>query len=189
MRQSLLHVPAPEDVPCLSLAPRPHPTLGPLLGPAGRPPLRVTPTHRKGNQVSAWHAAGAVQGVMSLFLTFFFPVTVFIVAPCSQLPRPCQYHECKLRVSKSQTLRLDGGDATNCLRKAHQPSGDVLLKCSEEKVKVLSQCPILFNPSDCSPPGSSVHGILQARILEWVARPLLQGTFPLPEMESRSYTL
>ena len=27
----------------------------------------------------------------------------------------------------------------------------------------------LFNPMDCSPPGCSVHGILQARILEWVA--------------------
>ena len=32
-------------------------------------------------------------------------------------------------------------------------------------------CPTLCNPSDCSPPGSSVHGILQARILEWVAVP------------------
>ena len=30
-------------------------------------------------------------------------------------------------------------------------------------------CPILCEPMDCSPPGSSVHGILQARILEWVA--------------------
>ena len=29
----------------------------------------------------------------------------------------------------------------------------------------------LCDPMDCSPPGSSVHGILQARILEWVARP------------------
>ena len=29
-------------------------------------------------------------------------------------------------------------------------------------------CPILCNPMDCSPPGSSVHGILQPRILEWV---------------------
>ena len=28
-------------------------------------------------------------------------------------------------------------------------------------------CLILCNPVDCSPPGSSVHGILQARILEW----------------------
>ena len=30
-------------------------------------------------------------------------------------------------------------------------------------------CPTLCNPMDCSLPGSSVHGILQARILEWVA--------------------
>ena len=30
-------------------------------------------------------------------------------------------------------------------------------------------CPTLFDPLDCSLPGSSVHGILQARILEWVA--------------------
>ena len=30
----------------------------------------------------------------------------------------------------------------------------------------------LCNPMDCSPPGSSVHGILQARILQWVAIPL-----------------
>ena len=30
-------------------------------------------------------------------------------------------------------------------------------------------CPTLCSPRDCRPPGSSVHGILQARILEWVA--------------------
>ena len=30
-------------------------------------------------------------------------------------------------------------------------------------------CPTLCDPTDCSPPGSSVHGILQARVLEWVA--------------------
>ena len=30
-------------------------------------------------------------------------------------------------------------------------------------------CPILWNALDCSLPGSSVHGIFQARILEWVA--------------------
>ena len=37
-------------------------------------------------------------------------------------------------------------------------------------VKSLQLCPLLW-PVDCSPPGSSVHGILQARILEWVAMP------------------
>ena len=44
--------------------------------------------------------------------------------------------------------------------------------------ELLQLCPTLCDPVDCSPPGSSVHGILQARILEWVAMPLLQGIFP-----------
>ena len=35
----------------------------------------------------------------------------------------------------------------------------------------------LCDPVDCSPPGSCIHGILQARILEWVAIPSLQGIF------------
>ena len=35
----------------------------------------------------------------------------------------------------------------------------------------------LCNPMGCSPPGSSVHGILQARILEWVATPFSKGIF------------
>ena len=39
------------------------------------------------------------------------------------------------------------------------------------KVLVTQLCLTLCNPSDCSPPGSSVHGILRARILEWL--PLL----------------
>ena len=36
---------------------------------------------------------------------------------------------------------------------------------------VTQSCPTLWDPMDRSPPGSSVHGILQARILEWVAMP------------------
>ena len=37
------------------------------------------------------------------------------------------------------------------------------------KVKVSQSCPTLSDPMDCNLPGSSVHGILQARTLEWVA--------------------
>ena len=40
--------------------------------------------------------------------------------------------------------------------------------------KSLQSCPTLCDPIDCSPPGFSVHGILQARKLEWVAT-LIQG--------------
>ena len=34
---------------------------------------------------------------------------------------------------------------------------------------VVQSCPALCDPTDCSPPGFSLHGILQARILEWIA--------------------
>ena len=37
-------------------------------------------------------------------------------------------------------------------------------------------CPTLCKPMDCSPLGSSVHGILPARILEWVAMPSSKGS-------------
>ena len=41
---------------------------------------------------------------------------------------------------------------------------------------VAQSCLTLCNTEDCSPPGSSVHGILQARILEWVAMPSSRGS-------------
>ena len=46
-----------------------------------------------------------------------------------------------------------------------------LLQCMKVKSKseVTQSCPTLSDPMDCSLPGSSVHGIFQARVLEWVA--------------------
>ena len=51
-------------------------------------------------------------------------------------------------------------------------------KRPEKKVKVLVTqcCPILWNPTACSLPGSSVHGILWVRILEWIAIPFSRGS-------------
>ena len=46
--------------------------------------------------------------------------------------------------------------------------GLLLLHLRSMRAKLLQSCPTLCNPIDCSPPGSSVHGILQARILERV---------------------
>ena len=40
---------------------------------------------------------------------------------------------------------------------------------SESESEVAESCPTLCDPMDCSLPGSSLHGILQARVLEWVA--------------------
>ena len=47
---------------------------------------------------------------------------------------------------------------------------------SKVKLLVAQLCPNLCNPMDCSPPGSTVHGILQAGILEWVAIPFSRGS-------------
>ena len=46
-----------------------------------------------------------------------------------------------------------------------------LLQCMKVKSEraVAQSCPNLSDPMDCSPPGSSVHGIFQARVLEWGA--------------------
>ena len=41
--------------------------------------------------------------------------------------------------------------------------------------KVAQSCPALCNPIDCSLPGSSIHGIFQARVLEWVAISFSRG--------------
>ena len=43
--------------------------------------------------------------------------------------------------------------------------------------KSLQLCPTLCDPVDCGPPGSSIHGVLQARILVWVAMPSFRGSF------------
>ena len=57
-------------------------------------------------------------------------------------------------------------------------------KFSQVLEAVLQSCPTLCNTMDGSLPGSSVHGILQARILEWVAVPSSRGP-PWPRDQTR----
>ena len=51
-----------------------------------------------------------------------------------------------------------------------------LLQCMKVKSEseVAESCPTLSDPTDCSLPGSSVHGIFQARVLEWGAIAIIQ---------------
>ena len=53
--------------------------------------------------------------------------------------------------------------------------------------KSRQSCPTLCDPMDCSPSGFSVHGILQVRILEWVAMPSSRGPCPPRDQTHVSY--
>ena len=55
-------------------------------------------------------------------------------------------------------------------------SMDCIVHAAAAAAKSLQSCPTLCNLKDCSSPGSSAHGILQARILEWVAMPFSRGS-------------
>ena len=52
----------------------------------------------------------------------------------------------------------------------------IVLKAFCAMFLVAQSSPTLYDPTDCSLPGSSVHGILQARILQWVAMPSSRGS-------------
>ena len=54
--------------------------------------------------------------------------------------------------------------------------------------EVVQLCPTPRDPMDCSLPGSSVHGIFQARVLEWVASAFSDGISAMPlKAESVAY--
>ena len=52
----------------------------------------------------------------------------------------------------------------------------ILIMCFYDLCLVVQSCLTLCDPTDCSLPGSSVHGILQARMLEWVAMTSFRGS-------------
>ena len=55
------------------------------------------------------------------------------------------------------------------------------------RAKLLQSCPTLYDPMDHSLPGSSAHGILQARILEWVTIPFSRGSSQLRDQTQVSH--
>ena len=95
-----------------------------------------------------------------------------------------------LKIHTTQTLKSSmkikyyGGLLMFCLKDIKGIYHMILFFSSAHKrlkvnmhAKLLQSCPTLCNPMDCSLPASSVHEILQARILEWGCPFLLQGIF------------
>ena len=65
-------------------------------------------------------------------------------------------------------------EAVKILPKDKEYKTSIAFTCMH--AKLLQLCPTLCDRMDCSPPCSSVHGILQARILEWVTKPTSRGS-------------
>ena len=65
---------------------------------------------------------------------------------------------------------------TPCIYSAFTKLFFTQLYCKCVHARSLQPCLSLCNPMDCTPLGSSVHGILQARILEWAVMPSSRGS-------------
>ena len=96
---------------------------------------------------------------------------------CHWMPCPCcdPCSVCQYLVECRSAEQPFPGSLLECLPEARQ-HGEKLIKLEMVLLSRLSR-PTLRNPMDYSPWGSSVHGILQARVLEWVCHALLQGIF------------
>ena len=106
-------------------------------------------------------------------------------APCQVTlcpPEPITYHECEPRGLTNPRLCPSAISDHRCrldqsvLRKRQEGLPETL--CGG---LVSQSCPMLCDATDCSPPSFSVHGILQARTLEWVAYSSSSGIFPTQE--------
>ena len=86
-----------------------------------------------------------------------------------------------LGLSQGESLRILSQRKTYCHREMTKTA--VNTNTNKRKLPELSKqsvaqwCPTFFDPMDCSSPGSSVHEILQARILKWVAMLSSRGSF------------
>ena len=77
----------------------------------------------------------------------------------------------------SNSVRLHKWQPTRLPRPWDSPGKNTGVGChfllqrmkGKSESEVAQSCPTLCDPMDCSLPGSSVHGIFQARVLEWVA--------------------
>ena len=108
-----------------------------------------------------------------------------------------RHPHCQLSSGSNHTLSLGswapfhGDSAAPCWARSCNKQKQLPYSAHSAGTRDAIQCLVtqlrltLCDPVDCSPPASSVHGILQARILEWVAMPSSRGSSQ-PRVEPRS---
>ena len=72
-----------------------------------------------------------------------------------------------LKIKQSTKVKIPASQFTNCV-------SECIPACAH--ARPLQSCLAFCDPVGCSPPSSSVHGILQARILEWITMPSSRGS-------------
>ena len=97
----------------------------------------------------------------------------------NRVPASAILSESALLLSDAVAAKLLQSCPTLCDPKDSSPPGSPSLGFSRQEhwsglpfpssIQVVQSCPTSSDPMDCSPPGVSIHGILQARALEWVA--------------------
>ena len=80
-----------------------------------------------------------------------------------------QFSECPSKIKGHFHIRIINSIMYTCVECPFFPWTLTPAPCVCVHAQSLQPCLTLCDPLDCSPPGSSVHGILQARVLEWVA--------------------
>ena len=112
-----------------------------------------------GNNGSALSATHYLGGFKGMIIFSFFPSLIFK----EHIPPTRQTHYVFL---KNEEPKITWSDQT---KKTRISRTLFFFFESESESEVAQSCPTLCNPMDYNLPGSSLHGILQARVLEWVA--------------------
>ena len=73
-----------------------------------------------------------------------------------------------IKIVGRNTNNLRYADDTTLMAESEEELKSLLMKVKSES-QVTQSCPTLSDPMDCSLPGSSIHGIFQPTVLEWVA--------------------
>ena len=133
-------------------------------------------------QFRSWPGSDSVSMPNSKVCTFIWLAAGILSYPFSPIPVVTCVSSYVNRIeSVMYRPLLLAGQESVCFLLHHKQAGATqdgirVIILNEVKVLVARSCLTLCNPMDCSPPGSSVRGMLQARILEWVAMPSSRGS-------------
>ena len=121
-----------------------------------------------------------------MFLAFFYKQQCCIKYPCAYF----LVHICKSFSEVNTALSsgmLDPDQPNDTAKLLSKLSVSIYATTTNIKSEVTQSCPTLCYPVEYSPPGSSVHGIFQARILEWVAISFSRGSSQPRDWTQLSY--